>query len=135
TGQTLDGIQCQATEQVAYHVHAHLAIYVDGALRPAPIGIGIVPPQIEQSAAGPFASASKCYYWLHTHTNDGIIHIESPTQTTYTLSRSFAVCGVPLSGPAVGAASGPITAYVNGQQWGAAPGSIPLQSRSVIQIN
>jgi hypothetical protein len=35
----------------------------------------------------------------------------------------------------VGGASGPVTAYVNGQQWGADPGSIPLQSRSVIQIN
>jgi hypothetical protein len=135
TGQTIDGIQCEASEQVAYHVHAHLAIYVDGALRPVPIGIGIVPPQITQGPGGPFASASKCYYWLHTHTNDGIIHIESPTQTTYTLGQFFALWGQQLTSSAVGGASGPVTAYVDGKQWGADPGSIPLQSRSVIQLN
>ncbi|HEX3829301.1 MAG TPA: hypothetical protein VHV82_18725 [Sporichthyaceae bacterium] len=135
TGQTLDGIQCEASEQVAYHVHAHVAIYVDGVLRPVPIGIGIVPPIISQGPGGPFASAGKCYYWLHTHTNDGIIHIESPTQTTYTLAQFFAIWGIPLSPTMVGGASGPVTAYVNGQQWGADPGSIPLQSRAVIQLN
>jgi hypothetical protein len=135
TGQTIDGIQCQASEQLAYHIHAHLAIYVDGTLRPVPLGIGIVPPVVEQTANGPFASASQCYYWLHTHTNDGIIHIESPTQTTYTLSQFFAIWGQTLNPNAVGGATGPVTAYVNGQQWGADPGSIPLQSRTVIQLN
>jgi hypothetical protein len=135
SGQTIDGIQCEASEQVAYHIHAHVAIYVNGALRPVPIGIGIVTPQISQGPGGPFASASKCYYWLHTHTNDGIIHIESPTQTTYTLAQFFAIWGVPLSATAVDGASGPVTAYVDGKQWGADPGSIPLQSRTVIQLN
>ncbi len=39
TGRTVDGIQCDASEHVAYHIHTHLAVYVDGALRPIPSGI------------------------------------------------------------------------------------------------
>jgi hypothetical protein len=75
TGQTVDGIKCESTEQVAYHIHAHLAVFVNGHSRPIPLGIGVVSPQVSDG----FAQASKCYYWLHTHVQDGVIHIESPT--------------------------------------------------------
>ena len=39
----------------------------------------------------------QCFYWLHTHTPDGIIHVESPTFRTYTLGQFFAIWGQPLS--------------------------------------
>ena len=45
TGAMVDGIRCQASEQVAYHIHAHLAIYVSGSRRVVPAGIGIPGPQ------------------------------------------------------------------------------------------
>jgi len=37
----VDGIQCGAIEQLAYHIHAHLAVYVNGTPRTLPAGIGI----------------------------------------------------------------------------------------------
>src|SRR6266566_5787241 len=67
TGQTVDGIQCDSSEQVAYHIHTHLTVYVNGALRPIPAGIGIVTPVSQQTANGSFYGASRCYYWLHVH--------------------------------------------------------------------
>ena len=41
TGQTVDGIQCQAGEQTVVHVHTHLTIFVNGKARVIPYGIGI----------------------------------------------------------------------------------------------
>ncbi len=42
TGQPVDGIGCNANEQVNYHIHAHLTVYVNGLLRPIPAGVGLV---------------------------------------------------------------------------------------------
>ncbi|MHB8453056.1 MAG: hypothetical protein ACYDAQ_21770, partial [Mycobacteriales bacterium] len=79
TGQPVDGISCSASEQVLFHIHAHLAVYVNGVDKLIPYGIGIVPPLgIQQSGGAPFVVSGKCFYWLHSHTQDGIIHIESP---------------------------------------------------------
>jgi hypothetical protein len=44
TGATVDGIACQAGEQVAYHIHSHLTIYASGARQVVPAGIGIPGP-------------------------------------------------------------------------------------------
>jgi hypothetical protein len=33
SGEEVDGIRCEASEQVAYHIHTHLAVYVNGAPR------------------------------------------------------------------------------------------------------
>src|SRR5207248_1524838 len=40
-GATADGIECQTREQVAYRIHAHLTVFVDGQTRQVPYGIGI----------------------------------------------------------------------------------------------
>ena len=66
-------------EQLAYHVHAHLQVFVDGQPRVLPAGIGIPQPVSQQTPEGPFVGSGRCFYWMHTHTTDGIIHIESPT--------------------------------------------------------
>ena len=36
SGSPIDGIQCQTAEQVVYHIHAHLAVYVNGTTRIVP---------------------------------------------------------------------------------------------------
>src|ERR1700722_15760680 len=41
TGQTVDGVQCQAGEQLVSHVHTHLTIFVNGKARVIPYGIGV----------------------------------------------------------------------------------------------
>lgn len=56
-------IQCDAAEQLAFHTHAHLSIYIDGKNVQLPAQVGIT---------------NTCFYWLHTHDATGIIHMESP---------------------------------------------------------
>jgi hypothetical protein len=131
SGQTVDGIKCESSEQVAYHIHAHLAVFVNGALRPIPLGIGIVKPVVSQG----FAQASNCYYWLHTHVQDGIIHIESPTKQVYTLGQFFDEWKQPLSSSQVASATGAVTAYVNGKRYAGDPRSITLNKHTVIQLD
>jgi hypothetical protein len=136
TGATVDGIQCQSQEQVLFHIHAHLAVYVDGQPRRIPEGIGIAPPrQVAQSAEGPFVTGGSCFYWLHSHTPDGVIHIESPVPRTYTLGNYFDIWGQPLSRNRVGPAGGVVTAYLNGQRFAGDPRSIPLNAHAVVQLD
>lgn len=135
TGQTVDGISCQASEQVAYHIHTHLTVYVGGVLRPLPAGVGIVAPVPQQSPHGAFYGASRCYYWLHVHAQDGIIHIESPTQASYTLGQFFDIWRQPLSARQVGPATGTVTAYVDGKPYTGDPAQIPLKSHEDIQLD
>jgi hypothetical protein len=54
-------------EQGNYHIHIHLQIYLNGKQVTIPTGIGI-------------ARDGSCFYWMHTHTDDGIIHIEAPAR-------------------------------------------------------
>ncbi|HET9999710.1 MAG TPA: hypothetical protein VFQ36_02375, partial [Ktedonobacteraceae bacterium] len=72
----VNGISCDANEQLDYHIHAHVSIYINGKLSQVPQNVGI-------------ASDGSCFYWLHTHDTTGVIHIESPTQKNYTLGNFF----------------------------------------------
>lgn len=103
----MDGVRCNVSEQTVYHIHAHLSVYVNGVLRPIPPGVGIVLPVGQQTAGGPFYSATKRYYWLHVHAQDGVIHIESPTMRLYALGQFFAIWGQPLGVTRVGPAIRP----------------------------
>jgi hypothetical protein len=134
-GDDVDGVKCEAAEQVAYHIHTHLAVFVNGAERPVPAGIGIVPPIVRNTSDGPFASAGRCYYWLHTHAIDGVIHVESPTQATYTLGQFFALWGQTIDATEVAGQRGPQTVFVDGRPYQGNPADIPLNSREAIQID
>jgi hypothetical protein len=114
TGQKVDGISCDTNEQLVFHIHAHLTIMVNGTPRQVPAGIGIPGAVATQTPAGPFIQSGNCFYWLHTHAPDGIIHIESPVQRTYTLGEFFEEWGQPLSATQVGTAKGYVTALYNG---------------------
>ena len=134
-GTTVDGIQCAPIEQLAYHIHAHLQVYVNGQPRSLPGAIGILGPVAQQTPYGPFYGGQQCYYWLHTHASDGVIHIESPTQRIYTLGNFFHEWRQPLSGTQVAGASGPVTAFVNGKRWTGSVASVPLLRHAVIQLD
>ncbi len=84
TGETVAGIRCDASEGVALHIHPHLTILDHGK----PVAI---PEDIGRPVAG------RCLYWLHTHTPDGIIHVESPVLREFTLGQFFAIWGQPLT--------------------------------------
>jgi hypothetical protein len=70
----VDGIRCDTMEFTKYHVHAHLDIVVDGKPFIVPSQIGIDPD-------------GRCLYWLHTHDDSGIIHIESPIERKFTIGN------------------------------------------------
>jgi hypothetical protein len=72
----VDNIACEVNEQTVYHIHAHLSLYINGQKQALTPNIGINEQQ-------------GCYYWLHTHDNSGVIHIESPQQVIYTLGNFF----------------------------------------------
>ena len=131
----VDGIACRPIEQLQYHIHAHLAVYVGGALRALPGGVGIPGSSVVQSAEGPVATGGQCIYWLHTHAPDGVIHIESPVRRIYTLGNFFDEWHQPLSASQVGLATGPVSAFVNGKPWTASPRAIPLLPHAVIQLD
>jgi hypothetical protein len=134
-GQTVDGTECLGSEQTLFHIHAHLTLFVGGTARQLPYGIGITSPKVEQTAQGAFVGGGTCFYWLHTHAADGIIHIESPVQRTFTLGNFFDIWGEPLSRTQVGPAAGKVTAFYNGQPFTGNPREIPLTAHAQIQLD
>jgi hypothetical protein len=133
--RSVDGVKCAPVEQLAYHIHAHLQVYYNGSPSQLPGAIGLLGPVAQQSKYGVFYGATKCYYWLHTHTADGIIHIESPTATLYTLGEFFDEWGQPLSATQVATAKGPVTAFVNGKRWTKNPRDIQLKPHAEVQLD
>jgi uncharacterized Zn-binding protein involved in type VI secretion len=132
---TVNGIHCGPTEQLLYHIHAHLTVYVNGDPRALPGGIGIPGSKVVQSSEGPVAIGGQCIYWLHTHAPDGIIHVESPVERVYTLGEFFHEWRQPLSANQVASATGKVTAFVNGKPWTKDIPLIPLVPHAVIQLN
>jgi hypothetical protein len=130
----VDGITCGPSEQLVYHIHAHLAVFKNGQAYTLPAGIGIPGSHAVDTNQGPIASGGSCIYWLHTHTNDGVIHIESPSKKIYTLGNFFDEWHQPLSKNQVGTLSGPVTAFVNGKQWSKDLRAIPLLPHASIQL-
>jgi hypothetical protein len=122
TGQSVDGIHCNAGEQLIFHIHAHIAVFVNGTPRQVPADVGIPP------GAG-------CLYWLHTHAPDGIMHIESPEHRTFTLGNFFDIWRQPLGPDQVGPARGHITAFYNGALYRGDPRNIPLNHYAQIQLD
>ncbi|HUA06767.1 MAG TPA: hypothetical protein VMB27_22865 [Solirubrobacteraceae bacterium] len=134
-GATVDGVQCAPIEQLAYHIHAHLQVYVNGQPRALPAAIGLIGPVYENTPYGRFYGAQTCYYWLHTHASDGVIHIESPTARVYTLGTFFDEWRQPLTTTDVAGNKGKVTAFVNAQPWTKDPRSIPLVPHESIDLN
>jgi hypothetical protein len=140
-GQTMNGVQCQDGEQTVVHVHTHLTIYVNGQARVIPYGVGIPGYQAVQTAQGPFVETGSCFYWLHTHATDGIIHIESPSTTLqFTLGQFFSEWGVPLSSTQVGPATGKVTVFFTSpghatKIYTGDPANLPLGDHYQIQLD
>lgn len=122
---TIDGIQCNTSEGAVTHIHQHLVIYDRGRPVAIPQDIGI-----DQTRG--------CLYWLHTHDATGVIHLESPTQTTYTLGQFFDIWGQPLGRTQATSLQADkahsIRAYVNGRLYRGDPRTIPLTAHALITL-
>jgi hypothetical protein len=80
-------------------------------------------------------ASGACFYWLHTHAADGIIHVESPVARTYTLGDLFDVWGQKLGPTGVGPAHGSVTALYNGRVYRGNPREVPLTAHAQIQLD
>ena len=134
-GQAIDGIGCSTSEQTLFHIHTHLTIFVDGKQQQVPAGIGIPGAVAAPTQAGPFVGSGRCFYWLHTHAGDGIIHIESPVKRAYTLGDFFDEWRQPLGPDQAGPARGKVTVIVNGRVFTGNPRDAPLGSRENLQLD
>ncbi len=124
-GQPIRGISCDAMEGQRVHTHQHLAIFDHGKLLPVPQNVGQ-------------PSARRCLYWLHTHTPDGVIHVEAPLDRAFTLADFFAIWGEPLTdrraSTARAATGEAFKVWVNGKAFTGDPGSITLVAHADIVI-
>ncbi len=118
------GVECLAAEQLVYHIHPRLALFKEGKAVTISANIGIVP--------------GKCLYWIHTHTPDGIIHIESPKQQDYTLANFLAIWGKPatqtsIAGMSIGSGQS-VRVTVDGAPFSGDINSIVLKDKRDIVI-
>ncbi len=125
-GLPIDGVQCNSAEGAVEHIHAHLQIFNHGKGVSIPQGVGI-------------SQVQNCLYWIHTHSGDGYIHIESPVTRTFTLGQFFDIWGAELSWTrAAGAVANHgtrLSIWVDGKAWhGADPRSIVLRDHESIVI-
>ena len=134
TGRQVDGIRCQTSEQLLFHIHAHVTIFVNGSPRQIPAGVGIPGSHTQNSPQGPVAVGGSCLYWLHTHAPDGIVHVESPVHRIYTLGDFFDEWGQPLGPATLGPVKGHVVAIYNGKMYQGNPRDIPLNAHAQIQL-
>ena len=90
------GLPVLSAEGQVVHIHQHLDLFVDGEAVPIASDIGIA---ADRSFISP----------LHTHEQDkpsdppnGIVHVESPTEASFSLGQFFAVWGVRLDAKCIG---------------------------------
>ncbi len=145
---TAAGLVPETAERLAYHVHAHLDVFVNGRHQTVPAGIGIVTtdPAVHtgtidgQPAYGGIRvpCAQPCISPLHTHAVTGILHTESATRVNNTLGQFFTEWDVPLTAQCVDTYCTPqtrIAIYVNGRrQRFADAAQIPLSDHKEIAL-
>lgn len=123
----IDTIACDQLEQTAFHIHAHASLFINGQSVSIPANVGI--------AGDP--SAPSCFYWLHTHSTDGVIHIEAPNGVSPTLKNfldiwrtKFQQLGYPDQ---LDVTEG-WQAYVNGKPFAGDFHTIPLRAHTLITL-
>jgi hypothetical protein len=125
SGLAIDGIRCEASEGAVEHVHTHLQLFQRGRAVSVPAQIGM------PAGAG-------CLYWVHTHSGDGVIHIEAPIARTFTLGQFFDIWNTTLTRTQADRVHAPkghtLRVTVNGTLWTRDPRSIPLRDREEIVI-
>jgi hypothetical protein len=120
-------VKCEGSEMLATHYHAHLVILKpDGQPVTIPANVGI---------------QATCLYWIHTHDDSGIIHIEAPADQKdhkFTLGDFFDVWGQPLDSKQLATLSvgsgQKITAFVDGKAWDGDLRAIPLKPHGQITL-
>jgi hypothetical protein len=140
------GLQPERSESLAFHVHAHLDVFVNGqqVLVPAGIGIEIHDPRVNalsssvgQGYGGIAGCANPCISPLHTHYPTGVIHTESATSQLNHLGQLFTEWGLRLDANCVGGYCSPAAralVLVDGNRYSGNPADIELGDQEEIAI-
>src|SRR5579859_505045 len=123
------GLDRLAYEQLAYHVHAHLDIYVNGRHVTVPKYVGI---HFTSALHGTFITE------LHTHRPDGVIHVESSKRLAYELGQFMGEWGVRLTAGCLGSFRTSCTGlewWVDGRRRGGDPSRLVLRNHQEIMIS
>jgi hypothetical protein len=119
------GLPALPEEGTVLHIHQHLDVFVSGRRVRVPAGIGI-DPQLQ------FISP------LHTHDTTGVMHVESPQPSMFTLGQFFEVWGVPLSAQQIGGlrvgGGRVLRAWVNGRPVSGDPAATRLAAHQQIVV-
>lgn len=120
------GVTALSQEALAFHIHAHLDVYVNGKKVGVPQGVGF----------GIDTSTGNIQFLteLHTHAADGIIHVESAQRLDYTLDQFFGEWGVKLTKTCVGRYCGKVSWWVDGKRRFGNPGKLVLREHEEIAI-
>ena len=120
----VDHVYCDQLEQLSYHIHVHLTIWLNGTQVPVPAQVGI-------------ASDTSCFYWLHTHDTTGVVHIEAPTASLLNLQQFLDIWGKEFSTlgyqDQLGSSTG-WTVWVDGKQISGGFSKVAFQPHMVITI-
>lgn len=119
------GLLPLSREGTSLHIHEHVGISINGKTIKVPAEIGV-------NRISGFMSS------IHTHEQNGIVHIESPVMRTFTLGQFFDVWGVRFSADCIGGycadKDSSVKVYVDGKKYDGNPRVIPLKERSNIFI-
>lgn len=123
------GLSQLSQEQLAFHIHQHLDLYVDGKHVTVPQYIGF----------GINAQTNQPQYIteLHTHNSLGIIHVESAKVLKYQLGQFFGEWGVKLTRSCMGSfkgSCGHLQWYLNGVKQHGNPARLVLKQHQEIVI-
>lgn len=121
--EPINGVECNRNEFFNYHVHSHLDVFVDGEERQVPDNVGIL-------------TSPSCLYWLHTHDDDGIIHVEAPQAREFMLGQFLDIWEQTRDSQGLfdSVAGMNVTAYVNGNQFEGNYREIELESQRQIVL-
>lgn len=129
------GLEPLRQELLAFHIHSHLDVFVNGEpiVIPQAIGINLDDPGLQRGEG----CEDPCISPLHTHDTTGIIHIESAEDVPFTLGQFFAEWNVRLDSDCVGGyckPDAPISISIDGEPFEGDPSQIRLKDREEIAI-
>jgi hypothetical protein len=128
-GQQIDNVSCRKALSSIYHHHVHLSLFVNGVQYAISRGTGMKNP-----GKSKFIYHADCFYFLHTHDETGIIHIEPPNGNVFGLHQYFGVWGMPLSTTNVAGYQGAVTVFVNGTQQNVDPNTLKFHPYDEITL-
>jgi len=114
------GVDPLAQEALAFHIHQHLDVYVNGKHVTVPALVGIFDNTFITE--------------VHTHDTSGIVHVESAKNRPYTLGQFFGEWSVRVSADCLGRYCGSLSWWVNGVKQTGNPAELVLRPHQEIVI-